>query len=219
MNGDYSGEAIRRPHPSPTPLPKPSPSPNSTAPHPSSGKMPPKPTFAKRLRKPMSFTSRHTATSFPTIPSPPAFSSPFPKETRRSYPPRTTERCRRGNSVASNSKPNSFVFSACETGRGKVVKSEGIEGFTRVLEYAGAKSTVTSLWKVQDESTATLMERFHFHLRQGERKDDALMFAMREVSGSQQNTGWRNPHEWAGFLLLGDPRNNGLGKAKSKSGK
>src|SRR5207244_12950237 len=78
-------------------------------------------------------------------------------------------------------KAELVVLSACETGRGENVASEGIVGLTRALQYAGARSVLASLWKVADESTATLMVAFHRKLRQGLAKDEALRQALAAV--------------------------------------
>ena len=52
------------------------------------------------------------------------------------------------------------VLSACDTGLGRLRDGEGIVGLSRAFPYAGAASTVVSLWKVEDQSTSLLMERF-----------------------------------------------------------
>lgn len=46
------------------------------------------------------------------------------------------------------------VLSACDTGKGKLLRGEGIVGLTRAFMYAGTPSVVASLWKVNDESTS-----------------------------------------------------------------
>ncbi len=95
------------------------------------------------------------------------------------------------------------VLSACETGRGKKVTGEGLIGLTRAWQYAGARTIVSSLWKVSDSGTAALMTAFHKRLRAGDEKDSALMHAMKLVAGS--GTGdWSDPHHWAAFVLVGD---------------
>src|SRR5439155_1892488 len=69
-------------------------------------------------------------------------------------------------------KAELVVLSACETGRGKNVRGEGIVGLTRALQYAGARSIVASQWEVPDASTARLMVAFHRKLRAGMAKDE-----------------------------------------------
>ncbi|HEV2762978.1 MAG TPA: CHAT domain-containing protein, partial [Pyrinomonadaceae bacterium] len=56
------------------------------------------------------------------------------------------------------------VFSACDTGLGRLQGSE-LVGLARGLLHAGARAAVVSLWPVDDVATAMLMEYFHAELR------------------------------------------------------
>jgi tetratricopeptide (TPR) repeat protein len=100
------------------------------------------------------------------------------------------------------------VLSACETGKGKIVKGEGIVGLTRAFMLAGAPRVLCSLWKVDDAATQALMVRF-YELWQG--KDgvpglpasEALRRAQEHV---REKDAWRHPHYWAAWVLWGVPR-------------
>ena len=56
------------------------------------------------------------------------------------------------------------VLSACRTGLGKEVRGEGLMGLTRGFMYAGSRSVVASLWKVDDAATVLLMNRLYENL-------------------------------------------------------
>jgi len=90
------------------------------------------------------------------------------------------------------------VLSACNTVGGG--GSQGMEGLVRGLVFAGVPSVVATLWTVEDESTAKLMEQFYRYLRQGERKSRALQLAKLDLIKS----GKADPFYWAGFVLIGD---------------
>jgi CHAT domain-containing protein/Tfp pilus assembly protein PilF len=103
------------------------------------------------------------------------------------------------------------VLSACDTGLGRFREGEGIVGLTRAFLYAGAASTVSSLWEVEDQSTGLLMEEFYRRLRKGESKAEALRQAKLELIQSKvelKALGMREslaaPFYWAPFILVGD---------------
>jgi hypothetical protein len=56
------------------------------------------------------------------------------------------------------------TLSACETARGHYAVGEGFVGFTQALLMSGTRSVCLSLWKVDDRSTALLMQRFYANL-------------------------------------------------------
>ena len=95
------------------------------------------------------------------------------------------------------------VLSACETGVGELKKGEGIVSLARAFAFAGAKSIVTSLWKVDDVSTSQLMAFFYENLKAGETKDVALQKA--KMKYLEQFSGLAaHPFFWAGFIGIGD---------------
>jgi CHAT domain-containing protein len=106
------------------------------------------------------------------------------------------------------------VLSACETGIGEIRGGEGIIGLTRAFQYAGARSVLASLWRVEDEATAELMQRFYRHLRSGKAKDEALRAAQLDLirsplrvpdgRGGRTERNAAAPYFWAALQLVGD---------------
>jgi hypothetical protein len=99
------------------------------------------------------------------------------------------------------------VLSACETGRGKIMRGEGIVGLTRAFMFAGAPRVICSLWNVDDEATLALMARFY---ELWNPKDDkaglpaaeALRRAQEHVRSQER---WKHPYYWAAWVLWGLP--------------
>jgi len=94
------------------------------------------------------------------------------------------------------------TLSACDTERGKVIRGEGVEGFSRALLAAGASSAVTTMWEVGDRSSAEFMKQFYFFLARGDSTASALRRAKLEFLRSPQ--AWAEPRHWAGYVLHGD---------------
>jgi CHAT domain-containing protein/predicted negative regulator of RcsB-dependent stress response len=94
------------------------------------------------------------------------------------------------------------VLSACETGRGKMVKGEGIIGLTRAVMYAGTPAVVASLWKVKEAATNELMIRFYRNMLEKKMdKEEALRRAKLELINSEA---YSSPFYWSGFVLYGE---------------
>ena len=106
------------------------------------------------------------------------------------------------------------VLSACESGLGRELGSEGLIGLTRAFQFAGARSVAASLWRVADQTTAELMIRFYRHLRSGLSKDEALRAAQLEFlrapinvkvgDGQVVQKDASAPYYWAAFQIYGD---------------
>jgi hypothetical protein len=76
----------------------------------------------------------------------------------------------------------------------------GVGAAVYVSQYAGARTVLASLWAVNDESTAFLMDRFYRGLRGGLSKDKALRAAQVEMLAGPRS----HPALWAAFQLSGD---------------
>ncbi len=94
---------------------------------------------------------------------------------------------------------NLVTLSACNTGVGPVGE-EGVENIVNAFIEAGAESVVSTLWELQDHSTAQLMTSFYAHLAHGEQKAEALRKAQLEILNSGAP-----PYYWAGVELDGEP--------------
>lgn len=75
---------------------------------------------------------------------------------------------------------NLFVVSACQSALG-FITADGVYGLQRGLKQAGAGALLLSLWSVNDEATATLMQTFMKELKTGKSLHDALASARRAM--------------------------------------
>ncbi len=104
------------------------------------------------------------------------------------------------------------VLSACETGLGKIVKGEGTISIARGFIYAGARSVLTTLWNINDQSTCDLMKQFYQELKRGSRKDEALRLAVNHyVEDLAPDHQRAHPRYWAAFTAIGDMEKIDLG--------
>ncbi|MBL9092653.1 MAG: CHAT domain-containing protein [Planctomycetaceae bacterium] len=97
------------------------------------------------------------------------------------------------------------VLSACETGLGDVPTGEGVQGLRRAFLYAGARTLVTSLYKVPDDATRRLMREFYGRLTTGSDKLTALNEArLAEMHRRRAANGSAHPFYWGSFILVGE---------------
>ena len=90
------------------------------------------------------------------------------------------------------------VLSACDTGLGDVVDSEGVYGLQRAFRMAGAQSMLLTLWKIPDTETVEFMNNFYSNWTSGE----SLNFAFQGAQKTMRNKYPDNPEKWAGFVLI-----------------
>lgn len=91
-----------------------------------------------------------------------------------------------------------LVLSACQTAKGDDLATLGLAG---ISVRSGARSTLASLWSVNDRSTSELMVAFYRLL--GEFRGDrakALQEAQRYL---REDLSYNHPYYWAPFILVG----------------
>ena len=99
------------------------------------------------------------------------------------------------------------VLSACETALGSARAGEGLMSLRRAFEVAGAATVVSSMWKVDDASTAELMQVFYENLwLHGMSKLEALHAAQLRMLAKNRAAGQARPSTWGAFVLSGDWR-------------
>ncbi|MBD2431894.1 MULTISPECIES: CHAT domain-containing protein [Fischerella] len=108
----------------------------------------------------------------------------------------------RNNTLTSRRPIELLVLSACETAIGDQRATLGLAG---VAVRSGARSTMATLWSVQDDSTAKFMGHLYSQLEQAKKtkinKAQALQQAQLALLNDQQ---YSNPHYWAPFVVVGN---------------
>ena len=102
---------------------------------------------------------------------------------------------------AANLRARLVVLSCCHSGRGRILKGEGVVGIARAFLAAGARSVLISLWAIDDEATMVFMKSFYQHLREGKTTSAAIHQTMKFLRESEKFSEMRY---WAPFQLLGD---------------
>ncbi len=93
-----------------------------------------------------------------------------------------------------------LVLSACETATGDRLAALGMAG---MAVRAGARSTVASLWQINDEATALLMNQFYAALAKRKvTKAEALRQAQLAVLKEPRFR--QHPYFWSPFVLVGN---------------
>ena len=103
---------------------------------------------------------------------------------------------------------NSLVFlSACETTLGNYLPGEGITSLARAFTYAGARGLVSSLWQVNDQSTAELMTQLYQYIQEPTTSPAAALWQA-QLELINRGGDYGHPYHWASFIGIGD-----IGKA------
>lgn len=90
------------------------------------------------------------------------------------------------------------TLSACETGISTVLPGDELIGLTHAFLAAGASRVLASLWTVQDETAARLMQGYYEQLQRGAGPAQALRQAQLGLLQAQPH-----PYFWAAFTQHG----------------
>jgi CHAT domain-containing protein/tetratricopeptide (TPR) repeat protein len=97
---------------------------------------------------------------------------------------------------------NLVVLSACETAIGERSGGDDVVGLTRAILYAGSPGVISTLWKINDDAAAVLMQEFYRRFTRGATAADALREAQLSLL---RNETFADPKNWAAFTLTGHP--------------
>jgi len=95
------------------------------------------------------------------------------------------------------------VLSACETANGKLYNGEGVFSFSRQFAALGIPTSVSNLWKIDNQSTYKITELFYKYLSRGLPSDVALQKAKMEFRKTVSSKDQDLPYYWAASVLIG----------------
>ena len=94
-----------------------------------------------------------------------------------------------------------MVLSCCHSGKGRILKGEGVVGIARAFLASGARSVLISLWAIDDEATTMFMKSFYQHLKEGKPASVAVHQSIKCLRESKKFSEMRY---WAPFQIIGD---------------
>jgi CHAT domain-containing protein len=94
------------------------------------------------------------------------------------------------------------ALSACQTGLGRLTAGDEVVGLNRAFIYAGTRQLLSTLWRVDDISTAVLFKHFYRRIDTTSRAE-ALRQAQLTVKARPE---FSHPAAWASVVLSGDWR-------------
>ncbi|MEA5578181.1 CHAT domain-containing protein [Anabaena sp. UHCC 0451] len=94
-----------------------------------------------------------------------------------------------------------LVLSACKTAAGDKRATLGLAG---MAVRAGARSTLASLWYVDDEATALLMTKFYQELSNNKLTKAEILRNAQLAILRDKNTKFSHPYYWSAFVLVGN---------------
>ena len=105
-------------------------------------------------------------------------------------------------------KAELVTLSACNSNLGQDARGEGVLSLGRAFSAAGATGVVASLWPVNDQATASIMDKFYAFLSSSSTRPGALRAAQLAYLNDPAVPGYlKSPIYWAAFNYYGAPGN------------
>jgi CHAT domain-containing protein len=99
--------------------------------------------------------------------------------------------------------PDLMVINSCNSGKGKLILGDGVNGIVRELHRLGVGSTISNLWEVDDKASNVLLFEFYRNLSNGTNSNKALRLAKIDQIKNAPNSELGAPYYWAGHKLVG----------------
>ena len=100
-----------------------------------------------------------------------------------------------------------MVLSACETGIGMNEIGEGSMSLSRAFAYSNIPSIISSLWKVNEESSSIVFNNFYKNLSENNSISVALRMAKLDyIYNTSIADEKKLPYYWASFVFIGEDK-------------
>ena len=93
-------------------------------------------------------------------------------------------------------------LSACETSKGINYTIEGIDGFVQAFFDAGAKSVLSALWSIEDQSTQIFMTEFYKDFKKSNDYTQALNQTKKNFINGNFGEEYKHPKFWSPYTYF-----------------
>ncbi|MFC5626747.1 CHAT domain-containing protein [Algoriphagus winogradskyi] len=94
------------------------------------------------------------------------------------------------------------VLIACESGKPSYSPGEGMISLAHAFNYAGSKSMLMGIWKIDEHASSDIAMDFYENLAKGLTKDQALRVAKLNYLSTAESRALA-PNFWAGLIVMG----------------
>ena len=101
-------------------------------------------------------------------------------------------------------RANMVVLNACNSGQGLFLEGEGLMSLSRSFVYAGAQSVITTLWEVNDKTSAGIMKQFYKALAEASPKNISLQKVKSLYIKDQKTDYMAHPFFWSAHVAFGN---------------
>ena len=93
-------------------------------------------------------------------------------------------------------------LSACETSKGENYTIEGIDGFIQAFFNAGAKSVLSTLWNIEDQSAQIFMAEFYKNFKESNDYTQALNQTKKNFINGNFGEEYKHPKFWSPYTYF-----------------
>jgi hypothetical protein len=93
---------------------------------------------------------------------------------------------------------------ACESGVNRINTGDELLGLIPALIYAGGRSVLSTLWRVNEDAASEMAKLFYSELYNSRERIDKARALRRAILSLKENEKFSVPYHWAGYILYGD---------------